>query len=551
MSIFLQFAIVLSLSSFFGYLVHKLKLPLVAAYLIAGVFLSLVAHFDPHSLGIFTFLPDLGIAFVLFLIGMELDLRELKSLGWPIILASLGQILISTLAGYAIAGAMGFDPSTSLYIGLGLSFSSTIVIIKLLLEKKELTSLYGKLSLGVALIEDLVAIIVLMLTSLGNSGFSLSLEASLPLLGFVIKAIILFSLTFFLSRYVLERIFDAVAKSVELLFLTAITWCFVFTALAVAMDFSVVIGSFLAGVALASSPYHLQIESKIKPLRDFFVTMFFVFLGAQIKLFDLSHVWPLILILTFYALVIKPLIFLLILGLFGFRKHTIFQTALNMSQISEFSLVIMLVGVNYNVVPPITLSIMASVAVLSIVLSSILISYSRVIYQIFLPILPFFEHTKKVYSIEAKLENLLEDHVIILGAHRIGGPVVDYLTKNKIPLIVMDFNPHIVEQLRKKGVNIVYGDIGDQEILDNLGLERAKLIISTIGDVTDNELLLNECRQKKVRAKIIVRALDDSHIKPLKSGGADYIILPEQVSADYLVSELKSHWSSQKFSGLD
>src|SRR3989338_5314799 len=202
-NIFLQLAIVLSLSSLFGYLVYRSKLPLVVAYLLAGVSLS-----------------EIGIAFVLFLIGMELDLREIKALGKPIIFASLGQIIISALAGYAIAGALGFNSIESFYLGIGLSFSSTLVVIKMLLERRDLASLYGKLSIGILLLEDLVAVALLMVISVSSSAFSFGFQQSLPLLTLFLKAIGLFLATFVLSKFVLEKLFDAVAKNGELLFLS-------------------------------------------------------------------------------------------------------------------------------------------------------------------------------------------------------------------------------------------------------------------------------------------------------------------------------------------
>lgn len=550
-NVFAQLAFALTLSSLFGYLVHRLKLPLVVAYLLAGVAISLVSLFDPHQSVIFEILPELGIAFVLFLIGMELDLREIKVLGAPIIFSAIGQIIISTLAGYAIAGSLGFSPAESLYLGLGLAFSSTVVVIKMLLEKRDLASLYGKLSIGILLVEDLVAIIVLMMISVGSSVFNLGFQQSLPLLTIIIKAALLFLATFILSKYVLEKVFDAVARSVELLFLTAITWCFVFTSLAVFSGFSVVIGAFLAGVALASSPYHLQIQGKIKPLRDFFLTLFFVYLGMQAKISDIINHLPAILIFTLFALIFKPILYMLILGTFGFRKHTLFQTSLNLSQISEFSLVVLLVGVQAKIVGSESLSVMAAVAVLSIILSSILIAYSKKIYRIAMPILPFFEHIKELHFLEFKKEAELDEHIIIIGAHRVGMPVVEYLTKTKIPFLVLDFNPHLVEQLRKQKVHVVYGDVGDPEVLDGISLEKARLIICSAMDMTDNEMLLEECRRKRVRAKIICRASDERHAKALKDLGADYVILPEQVSGDFLVTQLKTHWPDIKFSGLE
>lgn len=547
---FTEFALVLGLVSALGYVVHRLRLPLMVAYLSAGVALSLIFQLRDGQFGIFNFLPDLGIAFVLFLIGMELDLRELRALGKPIVVSSLLQVAISAVAGFTIASFFGFSETESLLLGLGLSFSSTVVIVKMLLEKKELSSLYGKLSVGILLIEDLVAIAVLMAISVAASGSSPGFTGALPFVALGAKALALFLLTFLLSKYVLVKIFGAVAKSAELLFLTAITWCFLFTALAQFSGFSVTIGAFLAGVSLAASPYHFQIQGKIKPLRDFFITLFFVYLGTQVGLGDMVSFWPIVLVFTLFALVAKPLIFLLVLGAFGFRKHTIFQTAVNLSQVSEFSLIIMLLAVKLGMAPAWALSIMASVAVLSVMGSSVLIAGARGLYGYLAGFLGFFERQHSSHALEVKNIQQISGHVVVIGAHRVGGPIVQYLKSSDIPFLVMDFNPHVVESLGKKGVNVIYGDIGDPDVLDYLRLETAKLIISTATDENDNELLLLECRRRHVRALVVVRAMDDNHAEVLKSLGAEYVILPEKVSGDFLASQLKLHWPQIRFSGL-
>jgi Kef-type K+ transport system membrane component KefB len=327
-NIFVQFAIILSISSLLGLIAQKFKLPLVVSYLLAGVALSLLSVFDTSGSLVLHILPEIGIAFVLFLIGMELDLREIKSLGLPIVISALGQITITTMAGFGIAHALGFGVKEGILLGLGLAFSSTVVVVKMLTEKQDLSSLHGKLAIGILLIEDMVVIGALMAISVGSSSFNFGLQESLPMLTLLLKGIGLFVLTFILSKYLLQKLFDAVARSTELLFLTSITWCFVFTSLSVLSGFSIEIGAFLAGIALASSPYHLQIQGKIKPLRDFFIALFFIYLGSQIKVGYLLSGLPIILIFAFFAIVFKPVVYMFILGLFGFKKHTSFRQEL-------------------------------------------------------------------------------------------------------------------------------------------------------------------------------------------------------------------------------
>lgn len=546
--LFLQLAVVLGLSAILGYIIKSFRLPLLVAYLLAGLLLSLFQIFDVSTSQALTYLPEIGIAFVLFFVGMELDIKEIKHLGKPIVAASLGQILVSTLAGFLIASNLGFSQIESYYLGTGLAFSSTIVVIKLLLEKKDLSSLYGKLSLGILLLEDLVAVLLLMVMTVGGSFLNTGLQSNLPIVALLIKGTILMVLALGLSRYVLARIFTAVAGSAELLFLSAVAWCFVFVAISLLLGFSVVIGAFLAGIALANSPFHYEIQGKVKPLRDFFVTLFFVYLGSQVVFQEMGSVLPLIGLFTLYALIVKPIIFLLILGTFGFRRHTIFQTALNLSQISEFSLIIMVVGLQLGVVSQSVLTAMALTGVLSIIISSIMITYSKPLYRKILPFVGFFEHSTATHQSEnTEADLVMEDHVILIGAHRIGGEIIKFLKRERIPFLVLDFNPLIVKKLTDERVHALYGDVGDPEILEFLNLEKSKLIISTAQNFDDNLILLSELKRRKAKAKVIVRASAVSETGSLYKAGADYVVLPEIVSGDFITQMLRDHWPNMNF----
>ncbi len=546
--LFLELAVALGLSTALGFVIKAFRLPLLVAYILAGLILASLQIFDLANAQALVLLPEIGIAFVLFFIGMELDLKEVKFLGKPILIAGLGQIIISALAGFLLASALGFSSMESFYLGTGLSFSSTIVVVKLLLEKKDLTSLYGKLSLGILLLEDLVAVLLLMGMTVGSSFLNLGLQTSWPIIALLLKGIFLMVLALGLSRYVLGKVFTAVAKSAELLFLAAVSWCFIFVAISLMLGFSVVIGAFLAGLALANSPFHYEIQGKVKPLRDFFVALFFVYLGSQVVFRQISEVLPLIFIFTLYAFFIKPLIFLLILGAFGFRKHTIFQTSLNLSQISEFSLIIMVVGLQLGVVSQSALTAMALVGVMSIIASSIMITYSRSIYKFALPFISFFEHSNFTHQTEKTSNGLeMEDHVILIGAHRIGGEIVKFLKREHIPFLVLDFNPEVVKKLTNEKVHSLYGDVGDPEVLEFLNLEKSKLVISTAQNVDDNLILLSEIKRRKSRAVVIVRASTTAETEDLYKAGADYVILPEVVSGDFVTQILRNHWPNMDF----
>lgn len=546
-NVFVQLAVILTLASVLGYVASRFNLPLITAYLTGGLLIAAIQLFDVKTSQALSFLPEIGIAFVLFLVGMELDLREVRNLGRPIILAGALQIIITSIAGYSLASLLGFAPLESWYLGIGLSFSSTIVVIKMLIDKKDLSSLYGKLSIGILLLEDLVAVILLLGLTTSTSIFNLGLTQAFPIITLLIKGIAVFFTVWLLNRFFLPKLFRAISASAELLFLTALAWCFIYVSFALFLGFSVVIGAFLAGIALASSPYHFHIQGKIKPLREFFSTLFFVYLGTQVNFGDLGRIYPAIFIFTLYALIIKPILFLLILGSFGFRKHTMFQTALNLSQISEFSLILLLVGLKLGAASSAALSTIALTGVLSIIISSIMISNSSKLFLALSKIVGFFERKNEHHYLEKTDGKAQKDHVVVIGAHRVGGEIVRFLKKEKIPQIVIDFNPKQVESLSRDGIHVIYGDMLDPEILDTLGLSEAKLIISTAPDVSDNKYLLEEIKNRRLSLPVVVRAETADDAKKLYKAGADFVIIPEVLAGDFLAEKLKEHLSKGEF----
>ena len=546
-NIFIQLAIILGLSSALGFITYKLKLPLLIAYLVGGLLIALVGFFDVRTSAALSFLPEIGIAFVLFLVGMELDLREIKKLGKPILVASILQVFISAFAGFSIAGALGFGMVESLYLGIGLSFSSTIVVVKLLLEKNDLNSLYGKLSVGILLLEDLIAVLILLALTVSSSIFNLGFQQAFPIMTFVLKVILLFGVTVLINRFILPKIFDEVSESAELLFLSAIAWCFIYVAFSLTLGFSVVIGAFLAGVGLASSPYHYQIQGKVKPLRDFFVTLFFVYLGTQVNFSAIGKVYPAIIAFSAYALLAKPVIFLLVLGSFGFRKHTMFQTAINLSNISEFSLIILLVGLQLNFVTGSSLTVVAVSLIASTIISSLMIANSAVLYRYVKPSLVFFER-KTPYQLIAQTQGYdLKDHVVLIGSHQVGESLVKFFQKEGIPFIVLDFNPYQVERLISAKIPVVFGDMGDPEVLEALNLSSAKMLISTVPDSTDNRLLIEEVKNSNLNIPVIVRSDSIKEARSLYKFGASYVYLPDIVSGEFLVEILKNHLNDKDY----
>ena len=545
-NIFIQLAIILGLSSALGYITYKLKLPLLIAYLLGGLLIAVWGIFDVKTSQALSFLPEIGLAFLLFLVGMELDFREIRSFGKPILISGMLQVFITAIFGTFLAQSFHFSLIESVYLGVGLSFSSTIVVVKLLFDKKDLSSLYGKLSLGILLLEDLLAVVILLGLTSTTSALGVGIAQALPIIFFMAKALLLFTLALVLNHYILGTIFKAVSQSQELLFLSALAWCFIYITLSILLGFSVVIGAFLAGVALANSPYHLQIGGKLKPMRDFFVALFFVYLGTKVNFTHIDSAYPLIIIFTLYAVFLKPLIFLLLLGSFGFRKHTIFHSAMTLSQISEFSLIIILVGMEQQMVGESVLTVIASSALLSIAVSSILISRSRQIYQVLSDFVGFFERGHKAIVLK-DAQHELKDHVVLIGSHQVGEFLIRFLQKEEIPFVVLDFNPFQVEKLLAEKIPVIFGDMGHPEVVDVLNLEEARLVISTVPDLENNELLIEDLRSRSSHIPLIVRSDSYQEARLLYKLGASLVFLPDVVSGEFLVETLKNHISDRGY----
>lgn len=544
--LFVGFTFVLGLATVLAIVARLLKLPLIVAYIFTGVALATLGSTVFSNTSVFQFFPEIGVAFLLFLVGMELDFREMAKVGFPAIILAVGQMLISGLAGFTLGRFFGLGISEAVYTGIALSFSSTIVVVKLLADRKDEASLHGRLSVGILLIEDLVAIFVLMALSLSTSVHSLNVTSTLPVLSLIIKAITFFAITIYLSRYILPSIFNFIARSTELLFLSAIALCFVWVTGSIMLGFSLEIGAFLAGLALASSPYRLQIAGRMKPLRDFFITLFFINLGTQANLSAvLAHPWPFF-TFTFYALLVKPLIFLVTLGVLGYRKHTSFLTSINLTQISEFSLIVLVAGRQNSLVTDSTVSTFALVAAVSIALSSILIMRSKKLFKLLLPLVSHFERKTGLQVMSVNKSSTLhthKDHIVVVGCHRSGGKIVEYIMqKHGDRLIAVDFNPDIVQELASRGVTVIYGDASDPEILAEVNLPEAKLLISTIRDLEDNEHLLAEIKAENKKTFVIMTALSEEEAARLRWQGADKVVLPLALEGQHIINFLSKEW---------
>lgn len=540
-TIFLEITIVIVVASALAIFFRFLKQPPILAYILTGIILGPLGAFSIHNGDVLKTMGEFGITFLLFTLGLELKLKDLKSTGKTALLLGLGQISLTTVIGFLICLALGFGTSASLYIGLALSFSSTIIVVKLLSDKKDLNSLYGKLSIGLLLVQDFVAILLLIILG-GVTGQPGAAFSYLSFAEVIIKAAILFIIVAYLSQYIVPKLVDKLATSTELLFLFSIAWAFGIAALVSSpwIGFSIEIGGFLAGIALANSMEHLQIVARIRPLRDFFVTIFFVMLGMEMSFANVSSMIVPAIILSIFILVGSPIIVMTILGCMGYRKRTSFFTGLIIAQISEFSLILIFLGNKLGHIPTEVISLITIISITTFVVSTYMIMNSNKLYKYLKNYLSFFEF-RKAATEDIELNQEFDEHTILIGANRTGQAILDAIKKSQSNIVIVDFDPDVIQALRKKNSICLFGDIADTDIQEKVNLAGARLVISTISDIHDNLLLIDSVKAKNKRLKIIVLANNQKDADILYKAGAHYVVIPHLSSGIHIAEFIKEN----------
>lgn len=532
---FFVLAAVLAIAAVAGAIARWAKQPPLLGYIAAGVIFSFTGAGKTPEIKLFLDgMGQVGITLLLFLAGLELPISELKKTGKISLILGLSQVSITSCLGFGIARLLGFDPVSAIYLGIGLAFGSTILVVKLLSEKGDLQSLHGKISLGLLLVQDFVAI-GLMLVAGSSAGKTFAWENYALILA---KSIVLVGVAVWLSEKVMGKIMGILGKSTELVFVGALGWCLLVAAVVSLpiVGFTREIGGFLAGLALAGAMEQAQIISRVRPLRDFFITWFFVNMGTSLALDKIGSLWMPAAIFSAYVLIVNPLIVMAILSRLGYRKRTSFLTGLAVTQVSEFSLILLTrAGLNSETITTITLVMM-----FTMMASTYLIWNSGLIYKKISKYLKVFE--RKNLQEQAQ-DKPLSNHAILFGHNRVGSVISPTLEKMGMPVVVVDFNPQIIEKLVEQGKIAIYGDIADHELYERLDMDKAKVIISTVPDFSDNWELLGEIKMSpKKRPFVILTANDQEDAERLYRAGADYVLVPHSVGGEYLADYLRHHY---------
>ncbi len=515
-----------------------LRQPLIPAHVLAGVIIGPLGLRIITDSDVIRTLSELGIAFLLFIVGLELDLRRLRDIGLAATAIAVVSGVAIFLLGGAIAYLIGFTAVEAVYIGIGLTFSSTMIVIKVLSDKNELDTLHGRIILGVLLMQDVMAILALSvlasLNDLSAAAIAQSMVFGLGLLSIAIVG----------SRYVIPTIFKAISKSHELMFLTALSFFFLFAKMSDMAGFSVAIGAFVAGMAIATFPYNLEVVGKVRSLRDFFAIIFFVSLGLKIWAPDpLGLVAPSIALLG-VVLAAKPLIMMLMTSVMGYGRRVSFLTGMSLFQVSEFSMIIAMQGLMAGNISAEVFSVIGIVAIVTITLTSYAIKYDNPLYRALskqLIVLERFSNTEK--SMMQDIPEPEGRHTVIVGCHRLGYAIAKTLEKLGREYIIVDFNPERVKTLIDEGMPCIYGDVGDIEVLDKLRLKKAEMVVSTVVDDEDSMLLISEAKASNRRTPVIVTAENVREALELYDYGADYVIVPRMLSGVVVSNLMEGHFA--------
>ncbi len=540
-NLFLEISILVLFAIIISGILRYLKQPLIIGYIFTGILASPYFFDLVSSREAIEAFSEIGVAILLFLVGIHLNPNIIKDVGKVSLITGLGQIIFTSLIGFILIFLIGFSFIESVYIAIALTFSSTIIIMKLLSDKGHLDSLYGRISLGFLIVQDLVAMFILMFLSVRGQGGNLAsiLVETILIGGSIIILFLLF------GYYILPSIMNQIAKSQEFLLLFTIGWCLGAASLFYYLNFSIEVGALLAGITLSISPYRHHMSSLLKPLRDFFILMFFLFLGSQMVFEGISNYILEIIGLSIFILIGNTLIVLILLTKLGYSSRTGFFSGLTVAQISEFSLILIALGVSIGDISPEILSFVTIIGIITISGSTYMILYNNTIYDWIKPVIKLFEkRTDKENNHEVKKDK----QIILLGCHRIGTHLLENFKDEKTKLLVVDHNPQVIKLLKKEGFNALYGDVTDDEFINSLNLKKAKLVISTIPDKDINEFLLKKIKTINENIILIMSARHSNEAKKLYDEKADYVIMPYYLGGEHIAQITRKHaYNKEKY----
>lgn len=533
---FYEVAALLLLAAIIGALAIGFRQPLIVAFIAVGILSGPAGLNWMHSADQVDLLAKIGITLLLFVVGLKLDLHLIRKMGRVALATGLGQVMFTSLIGYVLALGLGLPPVSALYVAVALTFSSTIIIVKLLSDKREIDALHGRIAVGFLIVQDILVVLVMIgLSTLTPGDKAANIENEV--------LAVLFKGTAFLTglglamRYGLPHLLRRLAHSQELLMLFAVAWGVSLASLGDTLGFSKEVGGFLAGVSLASTPYREAIGSRLVSLRDFLLLFFFLSLGAQLDVGLVGGQLGPAMALSLFVLVGNPLIVMIIMGVMGYRARTGFLAGLTVAQISEFSLILGALGVTLGHIDESVMGLITLVGLVTIGLSTYLILYSHPLYEWLAPWLRIFERRvpHREQADDGALGVAVNPDILLFGLGRYGSRIGAGLRRGGQALLGVDFDPEVVAEWHAQGWSAHYGDAEDLEMLASLPLTQIRWIISSIPGNEVNRTLLHTLQAHGYRGRVALTAHTMKEAEHLKQSGADVVFLPFEDAADRAV----------------
>jgi Kef-type K+ transport system membrane component KefB/Trk K+ transport system NAD-binding subunit len=540
---FYEIAAILGMATLLGVFGQKLRQPLIIMFLATGILVGPSCFDLIQGREQIELLANIGIAILLFIVGLKLDLTLIRTTG-PVALATgLGQIIFTSIIGFLIALALDMNVISAAYVAVALTFSSTIIIVKLLSDKKEIDSLHGQIAVGFLIVQDIAAILALVgLRVFGSqvagaeTGQGSAMETALIIAG---KGVGFLAGIGLLMRFVLPKVLRRLAHSQELLTLFAIAWAVLLGALGEYLGFSKEVGAFLAGISLASTAYRDSIGARLVTLRDFLLLFFFIDLGARLDWSTVgSQIVPAI-ILSVFVLIGNPIIVLIIMGIMGYRRRTGFLAGLTVAQISEFSLIVAALGLTLGHISPETMGLVTLVGVATIFASTYMILYSAPLYRLLSRPLMIFERKIPFRETAAdSLRDLETVDVILMGLGNYGSGLAEYLLRRGGNIVGVDFDPGVLDKWHARGLSVLYGDMADPEMHEQLPLSKTKWVVSCVRSKELNLALVEHLRERGYEGNVALTAANKEEADLFESMGVRAVFRPFADAAEQAADAL-------------
>ncbi|MBF0101153.1 MAG: cation:proton antiporter [Desulfobacterales bacterium] len=500
---------------------QKLKQPLILGYILAGVFVG------PYTGGVtvteihdIELLAEIGVALLLFALGLEFSFRELQPVKKIALIGTPIQMLLTILYGFAIGMWLGWDTISSLWIGALISLSSTMVILKTLMNRGLMGTLSSRVMIGMLIVQDLAVIpLMIILPQLSNP------KLGLPILGWaVLKAACFLVLMIFIGTKVIPRLMAYIvnwnSRELFLLSITAIGLGIGYTTYLFGLSFA--FGAFVAGMVLSESDYSYQALNDIIPLRDIFGLLFFVSVGMLLDPAYLLANLTTVLVMVFLVIIGKGLIFGTLVTFFGYGNVIPLAVGLGLFQIGEFAFVLARVGLNSHSINNDLYSLILTSAVITMVFTPFISGLTAPLYAIRKK---WFKH-EPLETINLPVTEL-QDHVVIAGCGRIGSYVAQVLQSLNVTFVVIEFNSIQINQVNEWKLPLIYGDASQLIVLEAAKIEHAKLLIITTPSAIITKTIIEQSRKLNQKLHIVARAESKEHMELLHNIGADEVIQPE------------------------